>query len=331
MTTRYSLLWPALGLAFLLLAPTASAQDARGPAIASGAHTSSTGDSGGDYLRNYPEGAATDLYITTCGDVGTGYVYGTNCYNDAGKAQCFDAPADPVLIESVVVHMARVDAEPLSYNLAVYEGAPGFNGETGAGPQGAPIYTQSFTTNGLTADPMPVEHTLTEPILMTSSLCFGFTWDSASTGQLLGMTSTSELTEGPYPYDWELWSDGVWHNLNEEWGGNAATNIMIMDVGYSLISSTEPTELPQGLSLLNVYPNPFTERAVIELSVAATEKVSVHVFDMLGRQVATIFEGVLAPGPRSFTLPAENLNAGAYVVRIQGESFTHSQRVALTR
>ena len=79
-------------------------------------------------------------------------------------------------------------------------------------------------------------------------------------------------------------------------------------------------------------PNPFNGQTAFELVVAEPQHVRVEVLDVLGRQVAVLFDGSVAAGARyPFSLSAAGLRAGVYVYRAVGETFTASRRVTLAQ
>jgi subtilisin-like proprotein convertase family protein len=80
------------------------------------------------------------------------------------------------------------------------------------------------------------------------------------------------------------------------------------------------------------YPNPFNPQTRFELAVRTEQRVAVNVYDALGRNVATLFEGTLpANESRAFTFEASNLPSGIYLIRAVGEQFTQTQRVTLAK
>jgi hypothetical protein len=72
---------------------------------------------------------------------------------------------------------------------------------------------------------------------------------------------------------------------------------------------------------INVYPNPCSESAAITFSCAASGTVEVTIVNLLGTEVARIFEGELDAGEHSFTWDASCIQSGMYVchVRSNGE------------
>ncbi len=79
------------------------------------------------------------------------------------------------------------------------------------------------------------------------------------------------------------------------------------------------------------YPNPFRSRTTLALDVSEAQNVTVEVFDVLGRRVATVHDGPLAVGAHRVMIEAVGLPAGLYLVRAEGETFSQSQRVTVVR
>ena len=79
-------------------------------------------------------------------------------------------------------------------------------------------------------------------------------------------------------------------------------------------------------------PNPFNGQTAFELVVAEPQHVRVEVLDVLGRQVAVLFDGGVVAGARyPFSLSAAGLRSGVYVYRAVGETFQASRRVTLAQ
>lgn len=68
-----------------------------------------------------------------------------------------------------------------------------------------------------------------------------------------------------------------------------------------------------------VFPNPTRSTAVVSLTRHRTGRVQVEVFDMLGRRVALLHNGVLRAGESRFVFDGTGLPAGSYFVRVIGE------------
>ncbi len=106
------------------------------------------------------------------------------------------------------------------------------------------------------------------------------------------------------------------------------------DGAYAYSKEIERTiHLDEPFQLSNPYPNPFRRRARFDLEVAHTQHVTVEVYNLLGQRVAVLHDGVLGAYEERapFTFAAGSLPSGLYLVRVQGERFTATRRVALVR
>ncbi len=79
------------------------------------------------------------------------------------------------------------------------------------------------------------------------------------------------------------------------------------------------------------YPNPFNPKTDIRFSVAESGLVRLSVFDLQGRQVATLFEGVKEAGDHVVSWDASGQGSGIYLVQMIGNGFSHSHKVVLTK
>jgi len=75
------------------------------------------------------------------------------------------------------------------------------------------------------------------------------------------------------------------------------------------------TALPAILSLGQPYPNPFNGAQTIPVTVQPGHHLTVTVYDILGRKVVDIFDGVVHTGTTKLSWKAANLPSGVYFVR----------------
>ncbi|MFN3597177.1 MAG: choice-of-anchor B family protein [Rubricoccaceae bacterium] len=130
--------------------------------------------------------------------------------------------------------------------------------------------------------------------------------------------------------------NGNWHLYPYFASGTLVANDMqnglfLLRFNDALRSDAEPP--PAGGAVLSPgEPNPFTGATTLTLRVSEAQRVRAEVFDMSGRRVAVLYDGDASPGAaQRLTFEAGALPAGVYVVRVQGETFTASQRVTLSR
>ncbi|GAB5518201.1 MAG: hypothetical protein RhofKO_04520 [Rhodothermales bacterium] len=85
-------------------------------------------------------------------------------------------------------------------------------------------------------------------------------------------------------------------------------------------------------ALSPAYPNPFGTSTTLHLRVRAPQQVRVTVYDVLGRQVETLFDGAVAPQATSaFTWLAEGYASGVYLISVHGDTFQTTRRVLVQR
>lgn len=91
-------------------------------------------------------------------------------------------------------------------------------------------------------------------------------------------------------------------------------------------------ELPEAFVLSDAFPNPFNPQTQFTLMVRNEQRVRVAVFDALGREVARLHDGPLAPNTaHRFTFEASGLPSGLYVYRVEGETFSASKLMTLVK
>ena len=91
-------------------------------------------------------------------------------------------------------------------------------------------------------------------------------------------------------------------------------------------------ELSKAYDLSAPRPNPFSERATVDLAVREKQDVTVAVYDMLGRRVQVLHEGPMsAQQTKHFTVQAQGLSSGTYFVRVVGKAFIETRRLVLVQ
>ena len=87
-----------------------------------------------------------------------------------------------------------------------------------------------------------------------------------------------------------------------------------------------------GLRWLPSSPNPFRDKTDLLLNLPAGGELSVKVYDVRGRQIRTIFEGIRGPGVASFQWDALDqsggtVGVGTYFVRARHRDQTTETRI----
>ncbi|MCX6160202.1 MAG: phospholipase D-like domain-containing protein [Ignavibacteriae bacterium] len=98
-------------------------------------------------------------------------------------------------------------------------------------------------------------------------------------------------------------------------------------IGIQKISS----ETPSKFSLSQNYPNPFNPTTNIQFSMCNYQFVTLKVFDMLGREIATLVNEKLAPGSYKVTFNGMDYSSGVYFYRLTTNNFTDTKRMLLIK
>ena len=69
-------------------------------------------------------------------------------------------------------------------------------------------------------------------------------------------------------------------------------------------------------ALLGAWPNPVASRGTVRFSTATDADVQLDLYDVLGRQVATLAEGALGAGRHEAAIDVRSLSPGTYVLRL---------------
>jgi hypothetical protein len=91
--------------------------------------------------------------------------------------------------------------------------------------------------------------------------------------------------------------------------------------------------LPRQFALSPGYPNPFNPSVVMRYALPHSSRVSIHVYDVLGRVVATLVQEDQQAGYHQVAWNAGNLASGLYLIRmtVANEPFTAVRKVLLVK
>ena len=89
--------------------------------------------------------------------------------------------------------------------------------------------------------------------------------------------------------------------------------------------------LPDKYSLSQNYPNPFNPATRIMFSIPEAAYVKLSVYDMLGREIKTLFNGDMQAGSYETVFSAENLSSGVYFYKLEAGDFVEIKRMMLNK
>jgi protocatechuate 3,4-dioxygenase beta subunit len=106
----------------------------------------------------------------------------------------------------------------------------------------------------------------------------------------------------------------------------------VVDLSLSVVTDVSPVaERPVEFTLAQNYPNPFNPSTMISYQLPTAGHVDLRVYDILGREVAVLVNGVQTSGTHSVTFNASSLASGVYMYRLTTGSMTATKKMLLMK
>ena len=96
------------------------------------------------------------------------------------------------------------------------------------------------------------------------------------------------------------------------------------------IANPKVSAIPNEYSLSQNYPNPFNPSTTFSYSLPKVGKVNLKVFDITGREVVTLVNGMQSAGQHQVVFNAKDLTSGVYFARLTAGDFRQTRKVLLT-
>ena len=122
-------------------------------------------------------------------------------------------------------------------------------------------------------------------------------------------------------------------------GGNGRGDVSVSITNIVLSVQLVASELPTTYDLKQNYPNPFNPTTVIRFSLSnglavrtsGNDNVVLKLFDIMGREVATLVNEQLAPGTYEATFDGSALSSGTYFYKLKSGDFSQTKRLTLLK
>ena len=89
--------------------------------------------------------------------------------------------------------------------------------------------------------------------------------------------------------------------------------------------------IPSRYLLSQNYPNPFNPTTMINYQLPINSRVSMKVYDILGREVATIVDGYQTAGYHNVKFDGSRMASGIYFVRLNAGTFSATRKILLLK
>jgi Secretion system C-terminal sorting domain len=98
------------------------------------------------------------------------------------------------------------------------------------------------------------------------------------------------------------------------------------------LETTAANTIPAKFEIRRVYPNPFNPGTRIDFSLSGNGKVTIKIYNILGKQVAQLFAGrPYQAGLHSIRWEADNLASGIYFIQLQAGGATSVKKAILLK
>jgi Secretion system C-terminal sorting domain/CARDB len=100
---------------------------------------------------------------------------------------------------------------------------------------------------------------------------------------------------------------------------------------YTFVGGIQTISVPNYYALGQNYPNPFNPSTKIQYAIPKAGDVQLTVYDILGRQVATLVNEFKNPGVYTVDFNASALSSGVYFYKIKSGSYTDTKKMLLVK
>ncbi len=129
-----------------------------------------------------------------------------------------------------------------------------------------------------------------------------------------------------------IYSPDVNTNLSAiSYAGFGPTNIYANQEGLLTGINQNGSEVPENYSLSQNFPNPFNPVTNIKFTLPAGGLTKLVIFDIMGREVATLLNKDMNAGSYTADFDASSLSSGVYFYKIISGSFTDTKRMVLVK
>jgi len=113
--------------------------------------------------------------------------------------------------------------------------------------------------------------------------------------------------------------------------GASATDTLNIRILKTDVKDPDRADIPDDFVLYNNYPNPFNPETTIQYGIPHACRVTLRIYNMLGREVALLVDEQQKEGMYKITWNASDLPSGIYFYRIQAGKWQKVQRMILMK
>jgi len=111
----------------------------------------------------------------------------------------------------------------------------------------------------------------------------------------------------------------------------SSVQLIMIDKGFVSVKNENNSAAIKEFHLFQNYPNPFNPETKISYSIPVEEFVTIKVYDILGREVATLVNKKESAGTHEFNFNASALSSGTYIYKMQAGNFIATKKLILIK
>ena len=116
-------------------------------------------------------------------------------------------------------------------------------------------------------------------------------------------------------------------SVNVVWEDSANGKIQLFGIGPSVIAEVKNYQNPVNFHLYQNYPNPFNPSTTIKYQIPKESLVTIKIFDVLGREVATLLNAEQKAGEYEIEWNASGFASGVYICRLKANPLEDKTKI----
>ncbi|MEK9137640.1 MAG: T9SS type A sorting domain-containing protein, partial [Bacteroidota bacterium] len=170
-------------------------------------------------------------------------------------------------------------------------------------------------------------------IFLTASTDGGTTW--LRPGNVSSTLSLDERYPSMSKWNTRGWASMVYHRKQQPGMPGLVRQVFSTRPVPFGVSVDAESDVPALFALYQNYPNPFNPTTTIHYSlppgVGTLHATSLRVYDVLGREVATLVNEAKQPGTYTVQWDASNIPSGVYFYRLKAGEFKSTRKLLILR
>ena len=142
-------------------------------------------------------------------------------------------------------------------------------------------------------------------------------------GKIVEQGQTNEVLQNPQ----HTYEDSGNYTVTLTVTGNGGLNTASSTIEVEKPALVDELNTPKTYSLAQNYPNPFNPVTTISFTLPEESPVTLIMYNILGREVATLVDKRLSAGSYSFVWDASGFSSGVYFYSIKAGSFVETKKL----